>query len=64
LKVETALLRKANMAVVYMLEHPDAKIEVRRDSVGNPVGLIVAASGHAEGKVTARGIVADAKHDS
>ncbi len=61
LKAETALLRKANMAVVYMLEHPDADIEAQRDDAGNPVGLIVSAAGHAEGKATVRGVAADAK---
>ena len=60
LKAETALLRKANMAVIYMLEHPDADIEVRRDSAGNPVGLIVAATGRAEGRATVRGVAGDA----
>ncbi len=64
LKAEAVLLRKANMAVVYMLEHPDADIEVRRDSAGNPIGLIVSATVRAEGKATARGVGADARTDS
>jgi hypothetical protein len=37
LKAEATLLRKANMAIVYMWEHPDAEIKVRRDSSGNPI---------------------------
>jgi len=64
LRKEAALLRKANMAVVYMLEHPDAEIEVRRDDAGNPIGLIVAATAHAEGKSTVKGVTSDAKSDS
>ena len=61
LKAEAALLRKANMAVVYVLEHPDADIEVRRDKAGNPVGLMVAATARAEGRSTAQGVIADAR---
>ncbi len=49
---ETVLLKKANMVIAYMLEHPGAEVEVRRDESGNPVGLIVSATGHAEGKAT------------
>lgn len=64
LKKETALLRKANMAIVYMLEHPNAKAEVSRDAEGNPVGLIVSARGEAHGKSTAKGVMSDAKGDS
>ena len=56
---ETALLRKANMAIVYMLDHPDASIEVRRDNEGNPIGLIVSATGHASGDSSARGFAVD-----
>lgn len=64
LKTEAALLRKANMAVVYMLEHPDADIEVRRDDAGNPIGLIVAATARAEGGATVKGGGADGQTDS
>lgn len=64
LKAETALLRQANIAVVYMLEHPDARVEVRRDNAGNAVGLIVEASGRAQGTSTARGGTGDENRDS
>lgn len=49
LKRETTLLKRANMALVYMLEHPEADIEVKRDGEGNPIAVIVS--------VTARGSV-------
>ena len=42
-RAETALLKKANRAIAYMIEHPDAEIEVRRDKEGNPTGFIVSA---------------------
>jgi len=61
---ETALLRKANMAVVYMLEHPDASIEVRRDDAGNPIGLIVSASGHTGGTSAVGGVGGASASDS
>ena len=64
LRKETELLRKANMAVVYMLEHPDANIEVRRDDAGNPIGLIVSATGHSQGTSSVRGVGSNAKSDS
>jgi len=60
LKKEAALLKKATAAIVYFLEHPDAEIEVRRDVYGNPVGLIVSATGHARGTSMAEGVAADA----
>lgn len=64
LKGEATLLRKANMAMVYMLEHPDAHIEVRRDDAGNPIGLIVSATARAEGRASVEGSIADAQTDS
>lgn len=64
LKAEAALLRKANMAVVYMLEHPDADIEVRQDGAGNPIGLNVSTAAHFESGATARGVGADARTES
>jgi hypothetical protein len=63
-RAETALLRKANVVLAYMLEHPDAEVEVRRDEAGNPVGLIVSATAHASGKATVKGVGADAKRNS
>jgi hypothetical protein len=64
LKKETELLRKGNMAIIYMLEHPDAAVEVRRDDVGNPVGLIVSAGGHAGAKIAAKGVLSDVNKES
>lgn len=64
LKAEAALLRKANMAVVYMLEHPDADIEVRRDGAGNPIGVIISGTARAKGSVAAHGVGSDARADS
>ena len=61
---ETVLLKKANMVVAYMLEHPDAKVEVRQDDKGNPIGIIVSATAHAKGKATVKGVGSDAKKDS
>ncbi len=63
-RAETALLKKANRAVAYMLEHPDAEIEVRRDNEGNPTGLIISATARATGKATARGAGTDASKNS
>jgi hypothetical protein len=63
-RAETALLRKANMVVAYMLEHPDAEVEVHRDEAGKPIGLVVSATAHASGKATVKGIGAEAKKDS
>lgn len=64
LKAEAELLRKASMAIVYMLEHRNAKIEVRRDDAGNPIGLIVPATARTEGKSTATGVGSNASSDS
>jgi hypothetical protein len=64
LKDEAALLRKANAAIIYYLEHPDAEIKARYDVEGNLVDLIVSAVGHAAGRSTAKGVAEDAKHDS
>jgi len=64
LRAEAELLRKANMAIVYMLEHLGAAIEVRRDAAGNPIGLIVSAVGHAAGNATVKGVGGDASKDS
>lgn len=64
LKAETALLKKANMAIAYMLEHPGADIEIKRNEAGNPVALIVAAAVHASGKGTVRGVGSSAQSDS
>jgi len=63
LRRETELLRKANMAAVYMLEHPDASVEVQRDSAGNPIGLIVSATGHAGIRFSTKGTITGAKSD-
>jgi hypothetical protein len=59
LKKEAALLRKANVSMIYMLEHPDVKMEIQRDQTGNPIGIIVPASGHADGKSTVKGCASD-----
>lgn len=63
LKEEAALLRKANIAIVYLLEHPDAKIEVRRDTEGNPIGVNFSTVGNAVGRSNVKGITGDAKHE-
>ena len=63
LRQETELLRKANIAAVYMLEHPDANIEVQRDEAGNPIGLVVSSTGRSGIKFSARGNLTDAKSD-
>ncbi len=47
LRAETAVLKKANRVIAYMLEHPDAEVEVKRDEAGNPVAIIVSAVGRA-----------------
>ncbi len=63
-RAETALLKRAKVAVAYMLEHPEAEIKVRRDNAGNPIGLIVSASARAGGNATVRGMGADTSKDS
>jgi len=64
LRKEAALLQKATIAIIYFLEHPDAEIEVRRDTIGRPVGVIVSAEAHARGTSTIKGVAANAKSDS
>jgi hypothetical protein len=46
LKAEAAALHRAASAIVYFLEHPDANIEVQRDSQGRITGLIVGMTPH------------------
>lgn len=56
LKKEAELLRKASMTIVYMLEHPEANIEVSRDDAGNPTGLKVRAIGSVKAGSTVKGV--------
>src|SRR5437667_10668037 len=62
-RAETSQLKKANRVVAYMLEHPDAEIEVRCDKEGNPTGLIVSATAGTAGKATVRGAGTNANKD-
>jgi hypothetical protein len=62
LRRETLLLKKANIVVAYMLEHPDAKVSIQRDGAGNPIGIIVSGTGTlvaGRATVTGVGTVAD-----
>ena len=56
LKQEATQLRTISMAVVYMLEHPEANIEVSRDDAGNLVGLKVISIGSVKAGSTVHGV--------
>jgi hypothetical protein len=56
LKQEAEQLKTISRGVVYMLEHPEAKIEVTRDDAGNLTGLRVSSSGSAEAGSTVQGV--------
>lgn len=45
LKAEVKSLHAATTAIVYLLEHPDAKQEVRLDDQGRVSGIVVHISG-------------------
>ncbi len=56
LRTEAQAVHMCTAAILYYMEHPDAKIEVQRDDRGRAVGLIVRAEGHAAAmKFTLRG---------
>lgn len=46
LRAEMDLMKKANRVIAYMLENPNAQIEVKRDAKGNPVAMIVSTTAH------------------
>jgi len=46
LRAEAAALHKATAAIIYCLEHPDAKVEAQRDAQGRITGLIVNMTAH------------------
>jgi hypothetical protein len=54
LRTEAKTLHSATGAILYYLEHPDAKIQVQRDDNGRVTGLIVNVSGRAIGTSSAR----------
>jgi hypothetical protein len=60
LRAEAQALHTATGAILYYLEHPDAKIQVQRDDKGRVSGLIVSASGQATVTFSARGTLSDA----
>ena len=60
LRAEAQALHIATGAILYYLEHPDAKVQVQRDDKGRVSGLIVSASGHATMTFSARGTLSDA----
>jgi len=47
LRVEAQALHTAVGAIVYLLEHPKAKVEVQRNEQGRVSGLTIAAEGQA-----------------
>jgi len=57
---EAALQRAATSAIAYLLEHPSARAEARRDAAGNVIGVIVSAEGHAAAQASVVGVACDA----
>lgn len=64
LRKEAELLQKATNAIVYFLGHPSAEIEARSDATGRVVGVNVSATGHAQGRSSAKGVGGYANKDS
>ncbi len=60
LRAEAQALHTATGAILYYLEHPDAKVQVQRDDKGRVSGLIVSAAGCATMTFSARGTLSDA----
>ena len=59
LREEAALLHKSTNAIVYILQHPEAEIEVKRDSSGRLNALVVSSTARAAGTSEVIGVGAD-----
>jgi hypothetical protein len=59
LRAEAKSLHIATGAIVYFLENPDAKIEVKRDDKGRVSGLTVGVSGRSSMTFATHGTLTD-----